>query len=88
MAKSLNWARSNERQRMRQHGAVSIAGEREEELRRILPRRRYVPPHLRQRPSKAALREQAERAFAEWARRPARPSKPRPPSSGERPPWE
>jgi hypothetical protein len=80
MAKSLNWQRQNSRALMRQHGAVSIADEREEELRRSLPQHR--PRRWRERPSKADLRAQAEAAYSQWL---VRPSKPRP--SGLLP-WE
>jgi hypothetical protein len=79
MAK-LCWARNNELQRMRQHGAVSLAAEREEELRRSLPQHR--PRRFRARLSKATLRQQCEDALREWQSRPARPP------SKERPPWE
>jgi hypothetical protein len=82
MSKSLNWARSNERQRMREHGSLSIADEAEQELKRLLPHR---PRRFRPRRSKQSMRDECDRALREWQqRRPARPSQA--PPSGL--PWE
>jgi hypothetical protein len=75
-AATLSWSRCNRQNLVRARGTTCIVDE-EEQLKRGLPQ--PCARAWRPRPSKAALREEAENAYAAWLQR--RPEK-------DRPPWE